>query len=426
MITQLISFFQATGYVLELLICMLIFSWSLERRKAYFIHLTTVTVILLVLALFTRRWLDSRIEQLLLNYFWFLMIFLCSLLLYRITPKIAMFMCVGAFVGQHMAFKMGEIVRFFVTPLTSNQIGLFCYVLVEALIYVLLYCLFARRFRQPNISNARQQHLVVLYVSVALYITLLQFFFSRHREVLPSDLFMAYATLDLLCCSFSMLLQFGVIESSSLKDENRMMQHVLYMQQEKYRLSKETADLINIRCHDLKKRLSGIPTLDNEDMQKLWQAMNLYDMSVKTGNETLDILLAEKSLLCQKHDIRLECVADGAQFSFMHAADIYSLVGNALDNAIESVRQLDSHRIITLSIHRACELLIIQVENPFEGALRFREGLPVTTKEDSSFHGFGMKSIQMVVEKYGGYFSISTENQFFTLTIVFPSKPAVV
>jgi len=46
----------------------------------------------------------------------------------------------------------------------------------------------------------------------------------------------------------------------------------------------------------------------------------------------------------------------------------------------------------------------------------------MTTKEDHGFHGFGMKSIQMVVEKYHGYFSIRSENQLFVLNVVFTNK----
>jgi len=219
------------------------------------------------------------------------------------------------------------------------------------------------------------------------------------------------------------MLQFGIIETSSLKEESKLMEHVLFMQHEKYRLSKETIDLINIKFHDLKKQM--LPrAMDEQEAQELYQTLNIYDMAVKSGNEALDIVLAEKSLLCEQEHIRLECIADGEQLSFMSASDVYSLIGNAIDNAIESVMKVTAHeeRFINISIKDSRNLLIIRIENPFCGELEFEDGLPVTTKEDKSFHGFGMKSIQKVVEKYNGFFSIDPKNHLFVLNIVFTHR----
>lgn len=62
----------------------------------------------------------------------------------------------------------------------------------------------------------------------------------------------------------------------------------------------------------------------------------------------------------------------------------------------------------------------ITVKNTFEGAVVFApDGLPVTTKEDTDFHGFGMKSIRMIVEKYKGNLSISAKDGVFKVNIFF-------
>ena len=40
------------------------------------------------------------------------------------------------------------------------------------------------------------------------------------------------------------------------------------------------------------------------------------------------------------------------------------------------------------------------LENYYNGSLRFSSiGLPITTKENTDYHGFGMLSIKMIVEK---------------------------
>lgn len=61
----------------------------------------------------------------------------------------------------------------------------------------------------------------------------------------------------------------------------------------------------------------------------------------------------------------------------------------------------------------------IRVENCYEGEIRFKHGIPVTTK-DSSYHGFGMKSMQQTVEKYHGSMTVQARDGWFELRILFP------
>ena len=107
--------------------------------------------------------------------------------------------------------------------------------------------------------------------------------------------------------------------------------------------------------------------------------------------------------------------------AFMEVMDIFSLFGNILDNAIEHQSILEPEkRFIHLSVRSTNQLLLIHAENHLEGELVMRNGIPVTTKEDKNYHGYGMLSIRRIVEKYGGSFSISTEDQLFQIDIILP------
>lgn len=48
------------------------------------------------------------------------------------------------------------------------------------------------------------------------------------------------------------------------------------------------------------------------------------------------------------------------------------------------------------------------------------DGLPVTTKDNRSYHGFGTRSIQRITKKYQGLMSIHTDRDIFHLDIVIP------
>ena len=65
-----------------------------------------------------------------------------------------------------------------------------------------------------------------------------------------------------------------------------------------------------------------------------------YDALFSTGNQAIDAILNEKSLYCSQRGIALNCLVDGSAVGHMEYVDIYSLVGNIMDNAIEAVEKL--------------------------------------------------------------------------------------
>ncbi len=61
--------------------------------------------------------------------------------------------------------------------------------------------------------------------------------------------------------------------------------------------------------------------------------------------------------------------------------------------------------------------LLILIENTFSGDVEMKDGLPQTHEEG---HGYGTKSIVMLVKKYSGYYSFASKDGLFTLKIVLP------
>ena len=103
--------------------------------------------------------------------------------------------------------------------------------------------------------------------------------------------------------------------------------------------------------------------------------------------------------------------------------DIYTLLGNALDNAIEAVSKYKEieKRVVSLTISAKESFLCIQTNNYYEGKLEFKDGLPISTKKrNRAYHGFGMKSMKHLSEKYGGTMVASLDNGIFMLQIVLP------
>ena len=98
-------------------------------------------------------------------------------------------------------------------------------------------------------------------------------------------------------------------------------------------------------------------------------------------------------------------------------------MGNALDNALNRVLQEpEEQRIISLQIKRVGDMVLLHLENRCSQPPEFQDGLPVTSQEDKAAHGFGMKSIRYLVEKYCGELSIQARDGKFCLDILFPGQ----
>lgn len=210
------------------------------------------------------------------------------------------------------------------------------------------------------------------------------------------------------------------------KSEAALMQSMLEMQYEQFCLSKETIENINRKYHDLKHSIVAIraetdPQKRAEYLDDIEQSIKTYEAQNKTGNPVLDVLLTTKSMLCLENKINFTCVVDGVAVAFMNVVDVCSLFGNALDNAIESVMKLpEEKRLIKLAVYSQNNFVLIQLANYYTNVLRYEGGQLITSKKDKSNHGFGVKSMKQIAEKYGGTLHITAENNWFSLSVILP------
>lgn len=234
------------------------------------------------------------------------------------------------------------------------------------------------------------------------------------------------ATVDFLICILLLWVQHGILQIRNINQEKEIVEHLLYERKRQYELSRENIETINHKCHDLKHQIRALEHVSEGErsnyIRELEDAIGIYDAVVETGNEVVNTIISEKALICGRRDIRLSCMVDASHLDFMSTLDIYALLGNALDNAIESVsRYADKDkRIISLTICAVGDFLSIQINNYCEDNVVFTDGLPMTTKRNKDYHGFGMKSMQHLAKKYGGSMATSIADNMFTLQILLP------
>ena len=229
-----------------------------------------------------------------------------------------------------------------------------------------------------------------------------------------------------IICIVLLFLLINIFEKKDIKRENRELELLLAVQNNVHKRSAESIELLNIRAHDLKKQIEYLHDLDdettkNEILENVEKSIKEYDEIVESGCKALDHVLTEKVHSCRKHNIIFTYMVDGTALSKMKSSDIFSLFGNALDNAIEGVLEYsDDKRVISLKVIKQGKITLVSIENYCDKEIVYDSGFPITTKKNKNVHGFGLKSINYIVHKYDGAIKIKNENKMFRLTIVLP------
>ena len=232
------------------------------------------------------------------------------------------------------------------------------------------------------------------------------------------------ATLIVFCIIFDTLVVggFRVMEH---RQETMIIKATLQSKVRQQEMMEKNINFINMKCHDLRKELRRLKdkktNLTDEDFCLLEESLNFYDSSIKTGNINIDALIQDKLIYCNSIGIEFTALVDGDAFKEIDSSDVYFLLVNIIDNAIEATENIEEkeHRVISLTASKKQGVLFIEETNYFNGELSFNsDGSIKTTKANSKYHGYGTKSIAYIVKKYEGKVEYQVNNHIFKLKIV--------
>ncbi len=223
-----------------------------------------------------------------------------------------------------------------------------------------------------------------------------------------------------------------VLQEMHAEREVRELEQIVSQQVENYRISEDSIDLVNRKYHDLKHQIEYLrgdlsepeKTAFLDEMEK---EVQVYEATNRTGNHVVDTVLMQKQLRAQRQQIKMTVVADGHAMDFLSTAEICSLLGNALENALEAASKVadPAERLVSVSLDETRGFMRLRVENRFEGKVRMRNGLPETTAvTNRHLHGFGVRSMQAVAEAHGGNVAIETADGWFVLKVLIPKNSA--
>ena len=179
-----------------------------------------------------------------------------------------------------------------------------------------------------------------------------------------------------------------------------------------------------IFSHDLKHyNLYMKELLQNNKIEKALEILEvntvlkqeMTDM-VMTNNQYINSLINHKIMIANSKMITILCDLVVEKELCIEPYDLYMALGNILDNAIEHCS--GTYKEIIVGIKSNENMLLIEIKNTIQSSVLKQNSKLQTSKENKEEHGYGLKSIQDVVNKYNGNLVIEEENNLFIISIL--------
>ena len=169
----------------------------------------------------------------------------------------------------------------------------------------------------------------------------------------------------------------------------------------------------------LEETLSAYDNVDIINADELERDLDRVDSWIKSGNLMADAILNSKLSLAQQKKIAVNCKARLPENLPVEDVDLCVILGNLLDNALEACEQIPQNaRFLRVYLAINGRQLYLSIQNSAKEELNFNERNYITQKRGS--HGFGMKRVSAVVEKYEGFLNLANEPGIFAAEVTLP------
>lgn len=315
--------------------------------------------------------------------------------------ELIMFFTVRYIVGIHNAGENNAADIIFMGCLCN----IFYFLIVQALVFI-------RKRSVVFDRNDMSKILLIGSLTTSLIVFMTYYIigttWNLHRK---ETVWMMISSVGLVCSDILILWTNIRIDERNAENERIKIQ----LEQEKadakyYRLENEKNESLEILRHDMNNHLNTMLDMQADDDLKKYiiSIMEQYDIKKRTtfsNNNVLNGLISEYTEKCYNQNIDFVVDIRPGTIDDIVATDIVALFGNILSNAYEAAKhcsKLDG-RYIELIVKRKNETIFIKCVNSYSLPPKIVKGKYISIKQDTDKkHGYGMKSIEKIVDKYKG------------------------
>lgn len=324
-----------------------------------------------------------------------------------------------------------ETVLFEYVGMPFNGITRLIYSLVKEVYVLFLYLLIRSRKPRADFELTKPLWKLLLVLNlpsfgIVLSLVLLRSPYGRNLPTILADsalfLIAAFAIIGLIWAMLVLERQQALEQENALSRMNK--QYFESMEQQNFAIRRLK--------HDLGNHLQTLLALPEEKrtvyIEEMLGNTELTQTLHYSGDTTVNVVLSAKEMVMREKSIHFVPRLDIPGELPFAKADICALFANALDNAIEACEKLPiEERRIRIEGKLGKGLLAVSVRNSYvKTDIQQTQGkLPKTTKQDGQNHGFGLKSIQEIVKRYGGSMEIQKEEKEFVLFLYLPMGESI-
>ena len=367
-----------------------------------------------------------------------IMIFIISLIIYDGQKRLKALFCIvySLFVAlskllSYFAFS------FFINQLPSIDADSFFYRILAIelpnlfmLAFIILLGLFTR---SKNKAVPLRYWLLLMTVPVTTLgtLTVYQYYFELLQPGEEIYTYIIVSTVGLVFINVLVFMLFSKLHNQlEMKRNADILSTQMRLEKQSYKRIEESYNHTRELRHDLKNHilcLKGIAEKGTSEelleyLEKMTDAVEEATYISMSRNSAVDAVLNEKLLYAQKNLISTQFDITPMESDSIPAMDVCTIIGNALDNAIEACVKIPNpkDRYIYVKLHDSNNEIIISVKNSLFEAPKQRAGMYVSAKKDKEHHGLGLKSIRRTVDKHKGDMLIKYEDSVFNIVVSLP------
>lgn len=299
---------------------------------------------------------------------------------------------------------------------------------------IIAVCFLQAKARNGKLSQATNFRWYTIPAVLSLASVLLIFFFGncfQQGQISIQPL--------CVCATFITVMQIAALLLISWMEQNANFREEAISLQAKSKAQQESIEALSAAyaqqrklTHDFRAHLStldGMLMQQNRDINTIQTYIHRLQskqteriLLVNTHHAALDALLNQKALVAKNRKIDIQFSVNDLSPIKIDMVDLTVVISNTLDNAIEACEKLpETDRQIYVQALLKEDELFYAVRNKSLPVNMVANQLPASTKENPSFHGYGLQNVHTTLEKYHTLYAMDYENGWFEFATELPN-----
>lgn len=294
------------------------------------------------------------------------------------TPWSALFCASAGYTAQNLGSSLAMLCDSVMGKLGMGPVDRLQEKLVMLVVFILYQRLFVSRVHRERLEAVGDRYMLVGFFFCMLAVIGFDIAIKISvSEGVSAQTHVLLRVVHLALCGFLLLFEYRSLFETKLAVEAAIDRKIIEERSRQYEEGRKSIEALNKRMHDLvhgaTRAAEQMGALDNPQVNELLEQIMgevaHYDAIIRTGNESVDAVLTEKSLVCEREGMSLSPIADGSCLSFLRPSEVYLLLGGIVDAACEEARGVGSPscRDIALTVVRRADMACVSVENYVAG-----------------------------------------------------------